>query len=188
MSRLRFTGDVILSTPLLDALAHRFPGAAIDYLCEQPHDQVLWKHPRIRRIRTLSPGSGIRETLAMARSLRGQYDWVLDLFGNPRSALLTALSGAKLRVGLARMPRGLAYNHRPEIPDGLAATAHHLAILESLTGVQELSAPKVHLSGNERETGARLLADRGVGPASIAILLGASQTTKEWPLEFYARL
>lgn len=188
VSRLRFTGDVILSTPLLDALARRFPGAAIDYLCEEPHDQVLWEHPRIRRILTLSPGSNTRETLAMARSLRGQYDWMLDLFGNPRSALLTALSGAKLRAGVAPMPRGMAYNHRPEIPAGLPATAHHLAMLESLTGGLERSEAKVHLSGNERETGARLLADRGVGSASIAILVGASQATKEWPLESYARL
>ncbi len=188
VSRLRFTGDVILSTPLLDALACRFPGAAIDYLCEEPHDQVLWEHPRIRRILTMSPGSGTRETLAMARSLRGRYDWVLDLFGNPRSALLTALSGAKLRAAIAPMPRALAYNHRPEIPEGLAAPTHYLAILESLTGTMERNAPKVHLSGNERETGARLLADRGVGPTSIAILVGASQATKEWPLESYARL
>ncbi len=188
VSRLRFTGDVILSTPLLDALSRRFPGAAIDYLCEEPHDQVLWEHPRLRRILTIRSGGGVRETLALARRLRGQYDWVFDLFGNPRSALLTALSGASLRIGRAPMPRGLAYNHRPEIAEGLAAPAHHLAHLESLLGPLERSHPRVHLSGNEREAGARMLSDRGVGPRSVAILVGASQPTKEWPLENFARL
>ena len=50
VSRLRFTGDVILSTPLLEALGERFPGAYIDYLCESPHDQVLWEHPRLNSV------------------------------------------------------------------------------------------------------------------------------------------
>jgi len=186
--RLRFTGDVVLTTPLLEALGRRFPGAAIDYLCEAPHDQVLWEHPRLRRIHVLPASAGALETLSMARSLRGRYDWVMDLFGNPRSALLTALSGASLRVGRASMPRALAYNHRPRIRPGIAATAHHLAFLASLAGAQEEVPPRIHLLGEEKARGERLLADRGIGRDSVALLVGASKASKQWPLEHFARL
>jgi len=186
--RLRYTGDVVLTTPLLEALRRRYPGAAIDYLCEQPHDQVLWNHPHLRELIPLAPSAGIMDTLALGRSLRRRYDWVLDLFGNPRSALIGALSGARLRAGRAPRPRGLLYNHRPEIAEGVAATRHHLAFLESLAGPHEMTQPRIFLSDEERAHGARLLADRGLGADSVAILVGASQPAKEWPLEHFVRL
>jgi len=188
VTRLRFTGDVILSTPLLSALARRYPGASVDYLCEEPHDQVLWGNPHLREIIAIPPSASLKETMSLGRRLRGRYDWILDLFSNPRSAWITALSGARLRAGRTQGPRALAYNHRPSLAEGLPATAHHLGFLESLAGPQRLDPPRIFLSGQEKEQGARLLADRGLGRNGIAILVGASQPIKEWPLENFVRL
>jgi ADP-heptose:LPS heptosyltransferase len=190
VSRLRFTGDVILTTPLLEALANRFPGAAIDYLCEEPHDQVLWEHPCVRNILTLPSSGSAKSTFAMIRKIQRRYDWMIDLFGNPRSALLSATSLAEVRIGRKeRFPRSIAYSHVVKEGDLLApATKNHLRLLEEVIGPLPLTRPKLYLSETEKLEGQRVLFDRGLKGNGIGILVGATRQTREWPLENYARL
>ncbi|MBN2170773.1 MAG: glycosyltransferase family 9 protein [Candidatus Krumholzibacteriota bacterium] len=187
VTRLRFLGDVILTTPVLAALARAFPGAAVDYLCERPFDEILAGHPRLRRVVAFDrerEGMG-----ALLGRIRGHYDAILDLFGNPRSAWLTGISGAALRVGQGRFPRSLLYNRRPA--PGAAresAVRHHLRFAEVLCGPQPHADPFVAVSAAQRAEGRRLLEDRGLGGNAVAILTGASQANKEWPVAAFVRL
>lgn len=187
VTRLRFLGDVILTTPVLAALARAFPGAAVDYLCERPFDQVLAGHPHLRRVLAFD-----REREGMAALLgriRGRYDAVIDLFGNPRSAWLTGLSGAPVRVGGGRFPRSLLYNRRPAPGEPReSAVRHHLRFAEVLCGPQPHADPLVVAGEAQRAEGRRLLEDRGLGGDTVAILTGASQPNKEWPAAAFVRL
>jgi len=187
VTRLRFLGDVILTTPVLGALAKAFPGAAVDYLCERPYDEVLAGHPHLRRVVAWDRA---REGLgALLGRIRGRYDAVIDLFGNPRSAWLTGLSGAPARVGQGSFPRSLLYNRRPAPgAPGEHAVRHHLRFVEVLCGPQPHADPVVAVGAAQRAEGRRLLEDRGLGEGAVAILTGASQPNKEWPAAAFVRL
>jgi heptosyltransferase III len=107
--KLRAVGDVLLSTIVTRNLRLAFPDARIDYLTEPPSVDVLRGNGFITSIqvhdRTRMTG------LALVCHIRRQkYDLVIDLFGNPRTALITRCSGARYRVGYRFRGRTYAYN------------------------------------------------------------------------------
>jgi ADP-heptose:LPS heptosyltransferase len=92
-------GDVFLSTIVLAPLRKAYPEARIDYLVDKAGAEAVRTDPHISAItsidkETMSP----LEVIKLVRDNR--YDMVLDLFGNPRSAIITLFSGAKHRIGL----------------------------------------------------------------------------------------
>lgn len=107
--KLRGIGDVLLSTIVTKNLRLAFPDAQIDYLTEPSSIDVLRGNPSLNDTIVFNRAtmSG-RELIHLVR--RRQYDLVIDLFGNPRTALVTRLSGAKHRVGYRFRGRSYAYN------------------------------------------------------------------------------
>ena len=59
VSRLRFMGDVILTTPLLHGLRHHFPDARIVYLAEHPYASLLEHHPAVDDILVLNRSNAL---------------------------------------------------------------------------------------------------------------------------------
>jgi lipopolysaccharide heptosyltransferase II len=143
LMRLRGIGDVVLTLPLLDNLRSAFPQAQIDYLTEPPGAPLLQNHPALHEVlilahrswKKLSPPAHARSHWNFVRALRGRhYDWVIDLFGNPRTALLTLLSGAPRRIGFNFRGRKLAYNFLVEPRgDRLHAVEFNLDVLRALS-------------------------------------------------------
>lgn len=107
--KLRAVGDVLLSTIVTKNLRLAFPDARIDYLTESPSIDVLKGNPYVDA--TLEYDRATMNGLAVVRLVRRQrYDMVIDLFGNPRTALVSKLSGARYRVGYRFRGRTYAYN------------------------------------------------------------------------------
>lgn len=108
--RLRFIGDVIISTPVIKALKRAYPELEINYLAEQAPLEMLKNNPNIKEL-LLNKKSKSMDLLKTAKEIRSKkFDAVIDVFGNPRSALLTLLSGAKYKIGWEIRGRGLCYN------------------------------------------------------------------------------
>ena len=193
VTRLRHVGDVILTLPLVAALRRAFPAAEIHYLAESGPLEVLGAQPEIDALWVSSRGAAA--TLALGFRLRAQrYAAALDLFSNPRSALLVRLSGAPLRVGEARRGRRRLYNAPRRLVPGRSALEQHLDALRSL-GLEPPppSRPVLHLRSDELASGRerwRNLETHTTTPHGPRILLhlGASQPTKEWPLQHAAEL
>ncbi len=113
IARLSALGDVICALPSLDALRASFPKARIGFLVEDRAHELIANHPAIDRVHLyprkrwqkslLRPGewpSASREIRAFVSAMREErYDVVLDLQGNLKGAVLSCLSGARLRVG-----------------------------------------------------------------------------------------
>jgi heptosyltransferase III len=102
-------GDVLMSTPVLPNLREYFPNAHIDYLTLIKNRDVLMDNHYIDRVLTFD--ARIDKSWDLLRHIRDKgYNLVIDLFGNPRTALLTYITGAKYRVGFKFRGRSYAYN------------------------------------------------------------------------------
>jgi lipopolysaccharide heptosyltransferase II len=124
ITRLKFIGDVVLTTPILCSIRSAYPDAYIAYLGEKNAVSLLEHNPHLNEI---IPFDFSRPTIfeqpRVAFLLRQrQFDLAIDLFNNPRSALLTSFSGARVRVGAERKGRGRLYTIQVR-DEGLPKTA-----------------------------------------------------------------
>ena len=102
-------GDILLSTPVLPNLKDHFPDAEINFLTLRHSRDILIDNPYLTRAFTYDPKED--KSWCLIKNIRSQkYDLVIDLFGNPRTALITFLSGAKYRFGFKFRGRDYAYN------------------------------------------------------------------------------
>src|ERR1051326_8219 len=82
--KLRAIGDVLLSTAVLKNLRTAFPDARIDFLTEGLSRQVVEGNPNLDSVTVFNKKDSAIGLISRARL--ENYDLVLDLFGNPRSA------------------------------------------------------------------------------------------------------
>ena len=109
--RLRFIGDILLTTPFISNLRKIYPDSHITYLFEEGYGQVLSGNPLLNELISIPRNANFFQMLNVVKNLRHKkFDVVIDLFGNPRSALLTYLSNAKYRVGFNFPIRKNFYN------------------------------------------------------------------------------
>ncbi len=105
--QLRRIGDVLLTTPVVRALRRKFSEAQIDFLVEKPGAEILAGNPYINHLLVYDK----KDHLQWIRRIRAEkYDLLLDYLGNPRTAWITGLSGAKHRLGFERLGRDLVYS------------------------------------------------------------------------------
>lgn len=192
VTRLRFIGDVVLTTPVVRALRKAYPRAYIAYLAEDPAYQVLLGNPHLDRVFVLRRNAPWRKRLAFYREMREQrFDLVIDLFGNPRSALLAWLTRARYRVGGRFKVRHYFYNIKVDHPlEVQTAIDFHLESLRTIGIEAEDKAPEVFIRGGEREYVRRLIFERLDGPdgPTVGIHPGGTWPAKLWLGEKFAQL
>ncbi len=127
----RGIGDIVLSTIILDNLKSYFPDVKIDYLTENFAKDAVEDNPLINKILTMER---TEFPLKVAWRIRKEnYDMILDLWSNPRSAQVTFLSGVKYRVGYNYRGRRYAYNILSTSDRGAHHSAeHNLELLKAI--------------------------------------------------------
>lgn len=189
VTRLRWLGDVVMSTVLLEVLREALPGANIEYLTYDRFAPVLGAHPACDRVHTLPPKPGVMKTLAVVRRLRRPgFDWCFDTLGNPRSAILVKLLGPAHSVGPARGVRSFLYEHRcsPD-PNDRSAIRRQLDLLTPLLGRVEVRPPSLFVRDDERRRAAERL-EIDVGRPLVLVHPGATTARKVWPVERWPAL
>ena len=148
----RGIGDIILSTILLDNLFSLFPDVTIDYLTEPFAKPVLENNPLINKVLTIGKND---LPFSVAFKLRKEkYDLIIDAWSNPRTALITFLSGTKYRVGFAYKGRRYAYNFLTTSDRGKHHSAeHNLELLKALDIPITSRKIHYHVSDLENEFG-----------------------------------
>ncbi len=102
-------GDILLTTPVLPNLKAAFPDAEINFLTLRHSRDILIDNPYLSRAFTYDPSED--KSWCLIKNIRMQkYDLVIDLFGNPRTAFITFMSGASYRFGFKFRLRDYAYN------------------------------------------------------------------------------
>ncbi len=195
--RLRFIGDVIISTPVIKALKKAHPGIEISYLAEEAPLEMLKHNPNISEllVNRKSRNTDLLRTVSEIRSRK--YDAVIDLFGNPRSALLTLLSGARYRIGWKIRGRGSFYNRhiiRKDVlnPKDKSDCIEAYEDMLGLFGVRGTDKKtEIFISGEERKFAKDYASKIGldINRQLVGLQPGSRRgITMTWPKEKYAEL
>ncbi len=189
LTRLKFIGDIVLTTPIIRSVRAACPDATIAYLGEKHAVSLLQGNPHLDEILAFDFGRPtiLEQTRVVWALRRRRFDLVIDLFNNPRSALLSYATGARVRVGLERKGRGALYTLRVR-DDGRPKTPveFHNQFLR-LAGIPPSAArTELFLAPDERASIQALLPE-GTGPL-IGLHPGASWPAKRWPAERFALL
>jgi heptosyltransferase I len=124
--KLSAVGDVVQTIPVLNKLRRRFPAARLDWLVTPAIAELLRTNPAITNVIEfsrdewstpwrLTPYVSAARLIATLRAT--EYDLVLDLQGQLRSAVFAFTSGAPVRIGFDR-PRAAVWKASPrKIPD-----------------------------------------------------------------------
>lgn len=192
--RIDGIGDLVLSTPAMDALKAAFPGAEITVLVSPAARNLLLHHPSVNRIVVYDREAPIWEKLDVIRALRRmRFDVAVDPFDSwdVEPALLAGLSGAPVRVGYAGgggrdvfftapLPPPARDRHITEVVTGLLA-----ALGASPVAVE----PRIRVSQQECEEAARFIEAENLGGRTlVGVHPGASSESQHWPEEYYAEL
>lgn len=192
VSRLKYIGDIILTTPVIDALREKFPDSEIHYLGDKHGVTLLEKNPALDRIIPYDFSvPSVLEQIRISYVLRREnYDVAIDLFGNPRSALAILFTGAKTRIGGNFGWRSRTFTHPVTIRERVTSVAFHLRYLEPLGIDGYLGSTKIYLDEREREDAKRELLSLGMDPVKpvVGLHIGATWPAKVWPARNFARL
>jgi heptosyltransferase-2 len=179
-----FLGDVVLSTPLLAALAERY--GPVDVVTTPAAAVLLETHPAVGTvIRYDKRGAdrGLRGLWTLGRRLRSRgYARAYLPHRSWRSAALALLARTAERTGFADSPAAVTYTRRVPRP----ATGHEVERLLTLAhtdaGAGPPPAPAVHLAltADDRAAADAWLRERNVGAGFVALAPGSIWGTKRW--------
>jgi len=133
-------GDVILSTPVAEKLHHFYPDADIEYLIKSGYQKIFYNHPFISNVLTWDKSQKkydhLWELIKIVR--RNRYDLVVNIQRFASSGLITAFSGALVRIGFSKNPLSLFFTKRVSHKIGKGKSSPHeternLKLIESLT-------------------------------------------------------
>lgn len=189
--RPRFLGDICLTLPALDAVRRAAPGARVAYLVERESAPLLEGDPRVDEVIVTERHAGPLSALALGRRLRRLGpDLAIDFFCNPRTALLSFLSGARARVGYPNKGwRSALYTHHAR-PRTLSAVGFHLASLAALGWPAEPGVPRLHVGAAARTDADAALGALGVprDARRVGFHPGARWPTRRWDPAHFAAL
>ncbi len=196
--KISSVGDVILITASLKALRQKFPQARICVLVGEASRKVLQRCPYIDELIVVDfkeRDRGVRRLWQLGRKLlQYKFDKIIDLQNNTRSHILSFLSFPKESFGFKRGRFGFLLSHPVvKINNNLPPVEHQFQILNQL-GLTYSKDNLLELwpSAKETENAMRLLESEWVGSntTAVGINIAASLrwTTKNWPIEFIARL
>jgi lipopolysaccharide heptosyltransferase I len=200
-------GDVVNALPFLISLRRRYPDRHIAWLVEEEAAGVLLGHPLLDHVvvsgrrrwgkEVSAPmrwPSALRETWALVSELRaGRYDLAVDLQGLLKSAVMLAVTGARVRVGFANAREGSRWvlTHQVRLPSRPMHAVDRYLEVASFLGANPVSKAFVLPCEPEDEMRAdALLVEAGIGPGDRVVALNpqARWPTKLWGEDRFARL
>lgn len=188
--KLRHHGDMLLTTPVINALHQHYPQANIDVLLYQETRPMLDAHPAIRHFHIIDrkwKNEGSWRKFAHERALiaairASHYDVVINLADQWRAAILTRLSGAPLRIGFAFKKRDnpfWRFCHNQLVPtndhNALHTIEQNMTALAPLGISRENAYASMYYSESDKQIVLTQLAKSGITSPFIVV-----QPTSRW--------
>jgi lipopolysaccharide heptosyltransferase II len=191
--RLYFLGDVILSTPVFEALKRRFPNACVTALIKKRARDILANNPFVDDVieyDAVERYHGPAWAGRLARELRRRrFDVAVDLTGDLRTSWLLFAIEPGYRVGFNHV--GLDFLLDRAIPYRAAGHGvdHLLDAVRPLGATLDRPAPRMYVTEDERSRARLLLSEVGLTPgAFLALAPGANWGFRRWPAERFGEL
>jgi heptosyltransferase-2 len=180
-------GDVLTSTIIADQLKLIYPVSHIDYLIISHADALVLNHPSIDGLIKVgkSDVENLSGVVTLSRKLKAaSYDLVIDSYGKNSTALLTRLTGAKVRLGYKKWFAPLVYTESTQnSPDlnifktGISLGSRLLLTTPLTEEVQWDLKPKIHLTEKEKFEGKTWISQQEIDldkPITMVSALGSS--------------
>ena len=186
-------GDVVQTLPLLPVLRERFPRAHVSWVVNSSLAELLDGHPDLNTIIPFDRNGTWGRWFALLRDLRRRkFDLAIDLQGLLRTGIMTAATGAAVRVGLESAREGSNLACNCVLPDSGRIVPAHLRywrVAEELGMGQYMRVTRVHLQDEQRAWTEKQLRDLRGSQSNAPVLVihpGARWVTKRWPVEKFS--
>jgi len=167
-------GDIILTSPVVEALLSEFPGAKLDVMVGPRGKEIFENHEKISDIIIYDKKTSPIQKFSLFLKLRSKkYSLVADL----RNTVLPLVLGAKYNTSIFRHAKG-EITHKKHV---------HLSRLEDMgidTSGGEFNIP---IKDKDREYARAFLNPLKERPF-VVVSPGAKSHVKRWPLKHFARL
>jgi ADP-heptose:LPS heptosyltransferase len=171
-----FTGDVILSTPLAEAIHASDSNIQIDYLVRKSNEGLFKNHPFIGDILVWDKSKNKYKNLfqILNKIRQNKYDVIVNCQRFAASGFLTVFSSAKIKIGFDKNPFSILFDHKitHEIGNGKHECERNLALLNPL-GISGNIRPKLYPPENPIKGKQNYIT---ISPASVWF-------TKQWAEE-----
>jgi heptosyltransferase-2 len=189
-------GDVVLTTPVIDALKAAFPAAEISFLTKVRYRDLLKADPRIARLvefDSCGRHRGIGGLMKLISELRsGDFDLLVDLHSNLRSFVVRRLvrSRIKIRYDKRRWSRFLMVHCKFFKTKPVHTVDSYLAALRPLGLTTRDRTPMVFPPEDDLRFTENFLLERNVkmGDIVIGVHPGAKWEPKRWEPEKFAQV
>lgn len=187
--RFSSIGDILLTTPLIRALARRHPDAKLVYVTKQAMAPLVSEHPNVAEVVSLAPDESVQHLARRLRALGPTHG--LDLHANLRSAALRFLvhcswSGfAKHKLARATLISTKVDFYGSPVP----VAERYFEAARPLDVRPDGQPPQFFLSPAARDRVDRWLAEKDLANARlVALAPGAAHATKRWPVAHWIGL
>jgi predicted lipopolysaccharide heptosyltransferase III len=190
--KLRYLGDVVLSTPILPLLRKQFPEAKMTFLVNPETAAVLQDNPYLDEVWVL-PRQGWWQQLRFMQHVRdAKFDTVIDLTDGDRSAFLSWVTGARVRLGYNRDRRWRGKFYSQVLPSAYGSmhmVKYHQQAIAGLGIHESVGEPEVYIHSEMRQQDEEELGDFfAKGQPLVLLHPTARYVFKAWPLERFAAL
>jgi heptosyltransferase III len=191
--KLRYIGDVLLATPTVCAIKAARPDVRVTMMVNRGTEDVLSGNPEVDEIVVLDKGSLAAQWRLIAGLRRRRFDTVIDLTDGDRSAFLSWISGAPVRIGFndEHRWRGRCYTQVVQpVPGVRHRVDRDLEALKPMSIQAGSKDPQLWLTPEEENSADQLLDQLGVQRSQSIVMLqpGARYWFKAWPPERFAEL
>ncbi len=188
----------MLLTPVVKALKNNWPDSHISFMANEKESILIKDFKLIDdliKIKKL-PKNGVinyykylKKNLSIIRSIRkNNYDVVIDFIGNPKSALITFLSRAPIRIGRRLRARSYAYNKKIE-----KYTYNLNTVLKRLNHLQPLGinsgyiSPELFLNKKDLSFAEKYIHSLKINPDRPVVFLAPNspRSSRRWKQEYY---
>jgi lipopolysaccharide heptosyltransferase II len=183
-------GDVLLSTPVVEALRLKYPGAHIAMLVSKGAKDVVEGNPFLNEVLV---DEGERASWLAERLKAKRLDTAIVLHPTPR--LAWALSRAKIPMRVGTGYRGFSFLFTKRVYEHRKKAVRHeleynLSLAEALGAGLKNPEPKIFLSSEDKAWARERLNKAGIkeGEKLVGIHPGSGGTARDWKPERFGEL
>jgi len=191
--RIDRIGDLALTTPVFKNIKKSIPNCKLSLLANKTGCALAHNNPYVDDFIVYDPKQNLcRKTWEIIKLRFCGFDLAIDLYADYeiKAALITALIGAKKRIGYAYYGRQLFFNLKsPQLRDNHHFIEISLNLLKSIGIKTEEKDPEIFLAKSERQWAKQLFESKtNCEKPIIAIHPGAYYPSQRWLPEYYAEV